>query len=121
MANQLVKHLLSYIVDGSNDGAIVASAASLAAVFSTDVAGICTDWSGNIYLSDAKQHIIIKVNENGAVSRLAGLAGTPGMTNGVSGDARFNTPTGIACDRSGFIYVADTGNNQIRKINPTGT
>jgi serine/threonine protein kinase/sugar lactone lactonase YvrE len=50
------------------------------------------------------------------VSRLAGQPGAPGSADGAASDARFKSPGGIAVDTSGNVYVADTGNNTIRKI-----
>ena len=120
MANKLLKHLLSYGSVAGNGGLIVADAAALLAYGSTTVRGVCTDWSGNVYLTDEVTHIIVKVTEGGQVSLFAGIAGVPGLINGARGIATFNGPTGIACDRSGNIYVADTGNNQIRKLDPNG-
>ena len=123
MANKLLKHLLGYGAAG-NAGALVANdttpVPNLTTVGSTAVVGVCTDWSGNVYLSDAEEHIIIKVTEPGVVTLFAGEAGTPGMTNGISTVARFDQPMGVDCDRSGNIYVADFNNNQIRKIDPNG-
>ena len=55
--------------------------------------------------------------------RWANFAGTsekPGKADGVAQAAQFDTPTGIALDKAGNIYVADTGNHTIRKITPTG-
>lgn len=92
---------------------------ALLAKGSTAVGGICVDWSGNIYVTDPAQHCIYKIAESGWITTLAGLAGTSG-NNGVTTVAntlaRFNTPKGICCNRSGEIFVADTGNNQIRVI-----
>lgn len=119
MANKLIKHLLGYGVEG-NAGYITAKEVDLTAIGSTAVVGVCTDYSGNIYLSDPTEHIIIKVTESGVVRLFAGQAGVPGMTNGISTVALFNGPAGIDCDRSGFIYVADSGNNQIRRIDQNG-
>lgn len=86
----------------------------------TSVGGICTDQSGNIYVSDVDEHVILKINEGGKISTYAGLAGTSGrngtLTKVAALSARFNKPKGLACDRSGNIYVADSGNNQIRVI-----
>jgi len=119
MANVLLKHLLSYGSAG-NAGLVVADAAALSAYGSEMVRGVCTDWSGNVYLTDEAKHIIVKVTEGGQVSLFAGIANTSGLTNGARGVAKFNAPTGITCDRSGNLYVADTGNNQIRKLDPNG-
>ena len=56
--------------------------------------------------------------ENGNVSTVAGT-GQPGFRDGDSGSAQFSSPQGICMDALGNIYVADTGNNRIRKITPT--
>jgi prepilin-type N-terminal cleavage/methylation domain-containing protein len=54
-----------------------------------------------------------------AVSTLAGL-GTAGYSDGTGAAAQFNTPTGVAVDSSGTMYVADYANNRIRKMTPAG-
>jgi sugar lactone lactonase YvrE len=99
--------------------AIVANLA-LASKSVQKVGGMCVDYSGNIYVSDSEQHVIIKVNESGKINTFAGLAGTSGNNTALQGvaaaSARFNQPKGLACDKSGNIYVADYGNNQIRVI-----
>src|SRR5439155_24075451 len=55
------------------------------------------------------------------VTTLAGLAGNAGRADGTDSDARFNTPCDVAVDRAGNIYVADGGNQMIRKATPVGT
>jgi DNA-binding beta-propeller fold protein YncE len=54
------------------------------------------------------------------VVTLAGLPGYVGSTDGNGNDARFCNPQGLAVDGAGNIYVADTGNNIVRKITPMG-
>ena len=54
------------------------------------------------------------------MSTLAGMAGFPGSADGTGAAARFDYPNGVAVDGSGNVYVADTGNNTIRKITPAG-
>jgi sugar lactone lactonase YvrE len=84
---------------------------------SKDMYGVCVDYSGNIYVSDVGTHVVYEVAEGGRIRVLAGSVGHPGFVNGVSGTAaRFNTPQGVCCDRSGNIYVADSANNRLRKI-----
>ncbi len=104
---------------GLSSKAIVSSLA-IAAKNVESVGGMCVDNSGNIYVSDDQQHVIVKVTESGQITTLAGLAGTSGnntsLQNVTAANARFNQPKGLACDNSGNIYVADYGNNQIRII-----
>jgi hypothetical protein len=56
----------------------------------------------------------------GEVTTLAGLAGQSGSSDGVGSAARFNYLRGIAVDKNGNVYVADSGNHTIRKITPEG-
>ena len=81
---------------------------------------IAADSSGNIYVADTANNTIRKVTPAGVVTTLAGLAASHGSADGAGADARFFGPFGIAVDGAGNIYVADTGNNTIRKITPGG-
>lgn len=56
----------------------------------------------------------------GCVSTFAGSAGSSGFTNGIGNSSRFNGPTGLALDTSGNLYVADTNNNVIRRVDASG-
>ena len=82
--------------------------------------GVATDNAGNVYVSDSANDTIRKITPSGVVSTLAGLSGHAGSTNGNGNDARFWNPQGLAVDDKGNIYVADTGNNTVRKITPMG-
>jgi uncharacterized repeat protein (TIGR01451 family) len=78
---------------------------------------VALDSHGNIYIVDQGSDNIRMVNNFGIISTIAGNG-----TSGFSGDggpaaaAEFNTPTGITLDASGNIYIADQGNNRIRKL-----
>ena len=82
--------------------------------------GIAIDASGNLYVADSDNCTIRKVTSEGAVTTLAGTAGTYGYADGTGTAALFDWPEGIAVDASGNIYVADNGNSLIRKITPAG-
>ncbi|MGG1943808.1 NHL repeat-containing protein [Trinickia sp. NRRL B-1857] len=81
--------------------------------------GLTVDASGNVYIADSGDNLIRKMDPNGNVTTLAGSS-TGGAANGRGTAASFNFPTGLAVDASGNVFVADMGNNLIRKIDPSG-
>ena len=81
---------------------------------------VAVDSSGNVYVADTNNHTIRKITNAGVVTTLAGLAGVSGSTDGTGSAARFYTPNGVAVDAGGTVYVADSGNNSIRKITSGG-
>ncbi|MFZ6779754.1 SMP-30/gluconolactonase/LRE family protein [Undibacterium sp. Ji83W] len=81
---------------------------------------LALDSKGNLYVSDQKNHNIRKIDTAGVVTTFAGKAGESGSVDGAGATTRFNNPIGLAIDKHDNLYVADNGNNQIRKINPTG-
>ena len=83
-------------------------------------AGIAISATGNIYVADQGNSIIRKISPTGVVTTIAGLAGERGTTDGVGSAARFSYPTGVAVDSLENVYVADSGNNLLRKITPDG-
>src|ERR1041385_4123840 len=72
--------------------------------------GVATDGAGNIYVADTANHTIRKITPGGLVTTLAGLAGSVGNSDGSGSAARFYYPYGIATNRAGDLYVADTFN-----------
>ena len=83
--------------------------------------GVAVDSNGNIYIADTYNNRIRKVNSTtGIITTIAGN-GTAGYSGdgGPATNAQLNYPYGVAVDSSGNIYIADTDNNRIRKVNST--
>jgi sugar lactone lactonase YvrE len=99
---------------GSTDGA------GFSARFGDLAKGVAVDNAGNVFVADAANNSIRKITPAGMVSTLAGMAGQSGSADVVGSKARFWHPQGIAVDIAGNVFVADTGNNTIRKISPAG-
>ncbi len=81
--------------------------------------GICIDAAGDLYVADYPDHKVRKVSSAGLVTTFAG-SGISGSTDGAAASATFYNPAGLCSDASGNIYVADFGNNKVRKITPSG-
>lgn len=78
---------------------------------------------GALYIADTGNNAIRKVvlddEDRATVSTVAGN-GQAGLVNGPGTSAEFNAPQGLAIDAQGNLYVADTGNNVIRQVDPAG-
>ncbi len=83
-------------------------------------AGLAVDLSGNIFVADTVNHAIRKVTPEGVVSTVAGRAGQSGSANGLGTAAAFCFPNAVAVDALGNVYVADSGNDLIRIVLPSG-
>ncbi len=77
--------------------------------------GIALDLAGNIFVCDSGNNKIRRITPGGVVSTIAGGL-VEGSIDGPALSASFKFPTGIVVDKNGDIYVADSGNNKIRKI-----
>jgi uncharacterized protein (TIGR03437 family) len=132
-----------YIADSGNfrirkvsaAGIITTVAGSLLPIFSGDggpatsaglfsPGGVAVDTSGNLYIADIGNNRIRKVNTAGTISTVAGNG-----TKGYSGDGGAATSAelsmtsahiGLAVDATGSLYIADSGNHRVRKVDPTG-
>lgn len=81
--------------------------------------GLCQDDNGNIYVADQGNNTIRKIAVNGSVITIAG-DNAAGFADGISETARFNQPASITFGTDGNLYVADYGNNAIRKVTLSG-
>jgi uncharacterized protein YjiK len=80
-------------------------------------AGVAVDGAGNLYVTDTPNSTLRKVVvTTGVVTTLAGTVGMPGSSDGTGAAARFNSPEGVAVDGAGNLYVADFGNQTLRKV-----
>ena len=80
------------------------------------------DKFGNMYISDGPNNVIRKVSAaTGIITTIAGTGGAGSYGNGVPATtATFNNPYGIAVDTAGNVYIGDSYNNLVRKINASG-
>jgi sugar lactone lactonase YvrE len=82
--------------------------------------GITVDSGGNLYVADTYNETIRKITPAGVVSTIAGLPTVSGSADGLGSAARFADPEGIAIDSKGNLFVADTLNEVIREVSPSG-
>src|ERR1035437_5309219 len=81
------------------------------------VTGIAADAAGNVYVALRAYSVVVRMDTTGTLTRVAGT-GTPGYSgdNGPATSAQLNSPWGIALDAAGNLYIADSGNNRVRKV-----
>lgn len=84
--------------------------------------GVLLDSAGNLYIADEYDNRVRKVSPSGTISTFAGN-GLPGYSGdrGQATQAELSSPTGLALDSRGNIYIADYGNSIIRRVSPDGT
>jgi len=81
--------------------------------------GVAVDSSGNLYISDTNNYVVRKVTSAGIITTYAGNYSLgPGGTGdlGLAISAQLSSPTGLAVDAAGNLYIADTANSRIRKV-----
>jgi sugar lactone lactonase YvrE len=114
-----------YVADAGNSTirkitpeAVVTTLARGASFYNPE--GVAADAAGNVYVADANSHTVRMIAPSGAVTTVAGTIGAGGGADGTGATATFGNLEGIAIDRAGILYVADTTNNTIRTITPSG-
>jgi hypothetical protein len=92
--------------------------------------GVAVDAVGNVYIADTGNNVIRRVSTSGVITTVAGNYAADwasGGTGGFSGDggpatsAQLNAPEGVAVDRAGDLFIADTFNDAVREVTPDGT
>ena len=100
----------------SGDGGAATAATQL-----NSPTGVALDSANNLYIADAGNHRIRKADSAGTLTTVAG-DGTAGYSGagGAAAAAQLNSPTGVALDGAGSLYIADWGNHSIRKVDSAG-
>jgi len=85
------------------------------------IQGVAVDAKGDLFLSDTNNNRVRRVDTGGIITTIAGT-GTAGFSGdgGPAGSAQLNLPYGLAVDAAGNLYIADLGNNRVRKVSPDG-
>lgn len=109
-------------VAGNGSGAYDAQVADATRVALTNPTAVAVDPQGRLLIVDTGNHVIRRVDADGKIMTIAGTGfggdagdGGPGMR------ASLRSPSGIAVDRAGNIYIADTGNHRLRRLAVDGT
>jgi sugar lactone lactonase YvrE len=120
-------NITTYVGTGSaafsGDGG-PAAGASLNFIGTAVHSGIAVDTQGNLYIADSGNNCIRKVTvSSGTISTIAGVGGSPAALSGDGGaatSAKLAAPLGVAVDGNGNVYIADTGNGRVRKVDTSG-
>ena len=89
--------------------------------------GVALDGAGNLYIADTVNHRIRRVDSKGTITTMAGSGGVAFDGGGYSGDsgpaieAQLSWPADVTVDGAGNLYIADTANRRIRRVDANGT
>ncbi len=83
--------------------------------------GVATDAQGSVYIAERDNHRVRKVDVNGVITTVAGNGTAAfGGDGGLATSAQLNTPVAVVVDAQGNLYIADSHNHRIRRVDPTG-
>jgi sugar lactone lactonase YvrE len=106
-------------INASGEDVVIAGALAGPATLSTP-SGVAVDAAGNVYIANTDDETICKISAAGVFTVMAGSSGNAGSSDGTGSAARFNTPTSVAADAAGNVYVADNANAEVREVTPKG-
>lgn len=127
--NLFISDLWHAVVEKVDAAGALSIAAGISGIFGAPVAGPATgsylympmglakDGNGNLYIADAGNHVVEKVDSSGTLSVVAGRVGTFGAPS--PGPATFSTlssPTGLALDGKGQLYIADAVSDVVARV-----
>lgn len=120
-AHALAPIQISYTIQTVAGSSAVGDGGPALSAALNDAEGVAVDAAGNVFVADAADHRVRKITVDGNISTVAG-DGFPGFRGdgGPGVAARLNTPYGVVVDHTGTLYIADLGNNRIRKVTPDG-
>ena len=82
--------------------------------------GLAIDAAGNLYVADQNNHLIRRIASNGAVTTIAGTAGSAGNIDSTGAAARFDNPAWISVSPTGDLFVVSGAGDTVRKVTPAG-
>jgi uncharacterized protein (TIGR03437 family) len=123
-ANQRVRKIAGGVIStlaGNGTGGYGGDGGAAASAQLNFPVSVTADTSGNVYIADFNNNVIRKVSAAGVISTVAGN-GTAGYSGdgGPATSAQLSGPTGVALDPAGNLFIADSANHSVRKVNPAG-
>jgi sugar lactone lactonase YvrE len=108
-------------VAGNGSSALAGDGGAATSASFFNPCGIAVDGAGNIYIADTRNHVVRRI-QGSNITKIAGTGEAAySGDGGPANEATLNTPTGLALDRAGNLYIADTLNSRIRRISTSGT
>jgi hypothetical protein len=112
---------LSVIAGDGNPGPITLTAGPAMSTALPAPTGVAVGDDGTVYVADYPASLVYKISPTGMLSIVAGIVDSPGQpTTGPATSSELSGPYAVAVDASGDVYIADTGNNVIEKVTPSG-